>query len=114
MGTAAASTSVRSAVSPEEWQVRIDLAACYRLIALYGWDDLVFTHISARVPGPEEHFLINAYGPQLTGYPPVHRCRTGFLFHQHRPDAGLRFRCRRGPLAADAAAAPAGYARNMR
>ena len=39
-----------------------DLAACYRLIAMYGWDDLVFTHISARVPGPDEHFLINPYG----------------------------------------------------
>ena len=46
----------------DEQQMRIDLAACYRLIALYGWDDLVFTHISARVPGPDEHFLINPYG----------------------------------------------------
>ena len=54
--------SLREAVSEEEWRVRVDLAACYRLVALYGWDDLVFTHISARVPGPEEHFLINAYG----------------------------------------------------
>ncbi|HLS54949.1 MAG TPA: class II aldolase/adducin family protein [Zeimonas sp.] len=45
-----------------EQQLRIDLAACYRLVALYGWDDLVFTHISARVPGPEHHFLINPYG----------------------------------------------------
>ncbi len=54
--------SVRSQVSDAEWQVRVDLAACYRIIALYGWDDLVFTHISARVPGPDEHFLINAYG----------------------------------------------------
>ena len=54
--------SVRNQVSSEEWQVRVDLAACYRLIAMYGWDDLVFTHVSARVPGPEEHFLINAYG----------------------------------------------------
>ena len=45
-----------------EQQVRIDLAACYRLVAMYGWDDLVFTHISARVPGPEHHFLINPYG----------------------------------------------------
>ncbi len=54
--------SVRNQVSSEEWQIRVDLAACYRLIALYGWDDLVFTHVSARVPGPEEHFLINAYG----------------------------------------------------
>jgi ribulose-5-phosphate 4-epimerase/fuculose-1-phosphate aldolase len=53
---------VRAKVSPEEWQVRVDLAACYRLVAMYGWDDLIFTHISARVPGPEHHFLINPYG----------------------------------------------------
>ena len=56
------SDSVRERVSDEEWAIRVDLAACYRLIAMYGWDDLVFTHISARVPGPDEHFLINAYG----------------------------------------------------
>ncbi len=49
-------------VSTEEWQARVDLAAAYRLVALQGWDDLVFTHISARVPGPEHHFLINPYG----------------------------------------------------
>jgi ribulose-5-phosphate 4-epimerase/fuculose-1-phosphate aldolase len=49
-------------VSPEEWQARVDLAAAYRLVALYGWDDLVFTHLSARVPGPDHHFLINPYG----------------------------------------------------
>jgi ribulose-5-phosphate 4-epimerase/fuculose-1-phosphate aldolase len=54
--------SVREQVSPEEWQARVNLAAAYRLVALYGWDDLVFTHISARVPGPEHHFLINPYG----------------------------------------------------
>ncbi|WP_432262534.1 class II aldolase/adducin family protein [Cupriavidus sp. TMH.W2] len=53
---------VRERVSDEEWQLRVDLAACYRLVAHYGWDDLVFTHISARVPGPEHHFLINPYG----------------------------------------------------
>lgn len=46
----------------QERALRIDLAACYRLIALYRWDDLVFTHISVRVPGPEHHFLINPYG----------------------------------------------------
>jgi len=45
-----------------EQQVRTDLAACYRLVAAYGWDDLIFTHISARVPGPDHHFLINPYG----------------------------------------------------
>lgn len=54
--------SVKDAVSEQEWQTRIDLAACYRAVALYGWDDLIFTHISARVPGPEHHFLINPYG----------------------------------------------------
>ena len=58
----AAEIDVRSDVSDEEWQLRVDLAACYRLIAMYGWDDLVFTHVSACVPGPDEHFLINAYG----------------------------------------------------
>jgi ribulose-5-phosphate 4-epimerase/fuculose-1-phosphate aldolase len=58
----AQSVSVREQVSAEEWQMRLDLAAAYRLIALYGWSDLIFTHISARVPGPEHHFLINPYG----------------------------------------------------
>jgi ribulose-5-phosphate 4-epimerase/fuculose-1-phosphate aldolase len=54
--------SLRNVVSAEEWQARVDLAAAYRLVALFGWDDLVFTHISARVPGEPEHFLINPYG----------------------------------------------------
>jgi len=58
----APSQSLRESVSIEEWQLRVDLAACYRLIALYGWDDLVFTHVSVRTPGPEHHFLINPYG----------------------------------------------------
>lgn len=49
-------------VSAAEWQMRVDLAAAYRLVALYGWDDLIFTHLSARVPGEEGHFLINPYG----------------------------------------------------
>jgi ribulose-5-phosphate 4-epimerase/fuculose-1-phosphate aldolase len=49
-------------ISDAERQLRIDLAACYRLVALFGWDDLVFTHISARIPGPDHHFLINPYG----------------------------------------------------
>ena len=44
-----------------EWEARVNLAAAYRLVALYGWDDLIFTHLSARVPGPEHHFLINPY-----------------------------------------------------
>ncbi|MDM9558758.1 class II aldolase/adducin family protein [Bordetella petrii] len=53
--------SIRAQVSPEEWQMRVDLAAAYRLVAMFGWDDLVFTHISAKIPGTE-HFLINPYG----------------------------------------------------
>lgn len=50
------------AMSDAEWQMRIDLAACYRLVALYDMDDMFSTHISARVPGSEEHFLLNPYG----------------------------------------------------
>lgn len=52
---------VKDQVSAEEWQTRVDLAACYRLIAMYRWDDVVFTHVSAKIPGTE-HFLINPYG----------------------------------------------------
>lgn len=58
---AADDSHIRGSVSAEEWQVRVDLAAAYRLVALYGWDDLIFTHLSAKVPGPEHHFLINPY-----------------------------------------------------
>jgi ribulose-5-phosphate 4-epimerase/fuculose-1-phosphate aldolase len=54
--------SVRTLVSSDEWEQRVALAAAYRLVARFGWDDLVFTHLSARVPGPEHHFLINPYG----------------------------------------------------
>lgn len=53
---------IQGSVSAEEWQARVDLAALYRLVALYGWEDMIFTHISHRVPGPEHHFLINPYG----------------------------------------------------
>lgn len=49
-------------IAADEWRLRVDLAACYRLVALFGWDDLIFTHISARLPGPDHHFLINPYG----------------------------------------------------
>ena len=62
MATALKSSSnVRGQVSEEEWKLRVDLAAAYRLVALHGWDDLIFTHLSVRVPGPEHHFLINPY-----------------------------------------------------
>ncbi|MCK7596362.1 class II aldolase/adducin family protein [Microbulbifer sp. CAU 1566] len=54
--------SLEGKVSAEEWQLRVDLAAAYRLIALHGWDEIVFTHLSARIPGPEHHFLINPFG----------------------------------------------------
>ncbi|MZR31385.1 class II aldolase/adducin family protein [Sneathiella litorea] len=52
----------RDHFSDAEWSIRVDLAAAYRIVALFGWDDLIFTHISARLPGPENHFLINPYG----------------------------------------------------
>jgi ribulose-5-phosphate 4-epimerase/fuculose-1-phosphate aldolase len=54
--------SIKDQVSAEEWAVRQDLACAYRLVAHYGWDDLIFTHLSAAVPGPDEHFLINPFG----------------------------------------------------
>ena len=53
--------SMEGQCSAEEWAIRVDLAAAYRLVAYYGWDDLIFTHLSARVPGPEHHFLMNPY-----------------------------------------------------
>ena len=49
-------------IDPAEWETRVDLAACYRLVDLYGMTDLHLNHISARVPGREEHFLINPFG----------------------------------------------------
>jgi ribulose-5-phosphate 4-epimerase/fuculose-1-phosphate aldolase len=51
----------RSGIAPAEWAIRVDLAAAFRLVAHYDWDDLIFTHLSARIPGPEHHFLINPY-----------------------------------------------------
>jgi ribulose-5-phosphate 4-epimerase/fuculose-1-phosphate aldolase len=56
-----AMTGLQDQVSAEDWAIRTDLAAAYRLVALYGWDDIIFTHLSARIPGPEHHFLINPY-----------------------------------------------------
>ncbi len=54
--------SMRDQCSAQEWQARIDLAACYRLVEMYGMADMVANHISSRVPGEEGAFLINAYG----------------------------------------------------
>ena len=59
--TRSKSPSLEGKVSDEEWAIRVDLAAAYRLVAHYGWDDLIFTHLSARIPGPEHHFLLNPY-----------------------------------------------------
>ena len=53
--------SLEGKVSDEEWAIRLDLAAAYRMVAYFGWDDLIFTHLSARIPGPEHHFLLNPY-----------------------------------------------------
>ena len=101
--------SLKQVVRADEWQLRVDLAACYRLVALYGWSDLVFTHITARIPGPEHHFLINPYGlmfDEITASSLVkvdHQCNkvidspfpvnpAGFVIHsavhEARPDAG--------------------------
>jgi ribulose-5-phosphate 4-epimerase/fuculose-1-phosphate aldolase len=62
VATPIAPPSVRDLVSPEEWRARVDLAACYRLTAMYGWTDLIYTHISARVPGTDNQFLLNPFG----------------------------------------------------
>ncbi|MBL8631451.1 MAG: class II aldolase/adducin family protein, partial [Rhodospirillaceae bacterium] len=55
-------SDVRGRVSAAEWQVRVDLAACYRLAYQYGWDDLIFTHMSARVPDAPDQYLLNPMG----------------------------------------------------
>ncbi len=103
--------SLKAVVSAEEWRTRVDLAACYRLVALYGWTDLIFTHISARLPaqGGQERFLINPYGmmfDEITASSlvvidhegnklsdsPFGVIKAGFVIHSTvhaaRPDAG--------------------------
>ena len=62
MDGSAVKSDVQARVSPAEWELRQDLAACYRLVYRYGWDDGIFTHNSVRVPGNDEHFLLNPYG----------------------------------------------------
>src|SRR5260221_8330638 len=61
-GSVAGLRSLKGQVSEDEWKARVDLAALYRLVAVHGWDDMIYTHISGRVPGPEHHFLINPFG----------------------------------------------------
>ena len=100
--------SLQDRVTPEEWKVRVDLAAAYRLVAYHGWDDLIFTHLSARIPGPDHHFLLNPYNlmfeevtasslvkVDLNGHPvepsPFITNPAGFVIHSAihmaRPDA---------------------------
>src|SRR5690606_7552271 len=67
---------VRNQVSAEEWQTRVDLAACYRLVALNGWDDVIFTHIPAKTPGTE-HFLITPSGPMFEAITASQRVKVG-------------------------------------
>ena len=55
-------SEIQQSVTAAEWQARVELAACYRLFVKYGWTDLIFTHLSARVPGEDNHYLINPYG----------------------------------------------------
>ncbi|MCY1399999.1 Decarboxylase NovR [compost metagenome] len=102
--------NVKNQVSEEEWQLRVNLAACYRLVALYGWTDMVFTHISARVPGPDHHFLINPYGlmfDEITASnlikidmdgnkvleSPYNANRAGFVIHSAIHDARHDIQC---------------------
>jgi ribulose-5-phosphate 4-epimerase/fuculose-1-phosphate aldolase len=61
-GSLTGSASLEGKVGEAEWNKRVELAALYRLVALHGWDDMIFTHISARLPGPDHQFLINPYG----------------------------------------------------
>lgn len=65
IATTESDAHICGSVSDAEWAVRVDLASAYRLVALYGWDDLIFTHLSARVPGEEHLFLINTYHMML-------------------------------------------------
>ena len=76
--------------SQAEWEVRVDLAACYRMVAHFGLDDLIYTHISARVPGPDEHFLINPFGLLYEEVTDWEINPAGFVIHscvhEARPD----------------------------
>lgn len=85
--------SVRSIVSPEEWQARVDLAACYRLIAHYGMSDLIYNHATVRVPGTTDQFLINPYGylyEEITASSLVRIHLDGeVLFNPHGEDYGI-------------------------
>src|SRR5215510_2446336 len=55
-------TSSLQGISREEWEARVQLAACYRIFAHLGWTELIYNHITLRLPGPDKHFLINPFG----------------------------------------------------
>lgn len=82
--------SVRESVSPAEWETRVKLAACYRLVDRYGMSDMIYTHISARVPGDHHHFLINPYGllyREITASSLIKIDLDGKIVH--RPEAAM-------------------------
>src|SRR5258707_13678158 len=102
--------AVQGKVSEEEWAVRVDLAACYRLLERFGWEDLTFTHITMRVPGAEDQFLINPYGlffDEITasslvtidlhgrkiGGPPIPVNQARFVIHSALDDRRHATRC---------------------
>ena len=83
--------SLQGAVSPEEWQTRVDLAACYRLVDTYGMSDLIYNHITARIPGTE-HLLINLYGllyKEITASSLVKIDVEGTIIYQPDTDYGI-------------------------
>src|SRR6478752_170725 len=98
MSPAEARLNDPSDMTEAERTQRVNLAACYRLVALYGWDDLVDTHISARVPGPDHHFLINPAG--FTIHSAIHEVRedAGCVLHLHTPDGTAVSSCSEGLL----------------
>jgi hypothetical protein len=99
-GAAPALTGMMASVAPlygekvedSEWRARVDCAALYRLIALYGWDDMIFTHISLRLPGPDHHFLINPYGFMLLSRHPISSTRLALPSIQ-RSTLPVKTRC---------------------
>jgi ribulose-5-phosphate 4-epimerase/fuculose-1-phosphate aldolase len=84
--------SIRESVDAAEWQTRVDLAAAYRLAALYGMTDLIYNHITARIPGRGDEFLINPYGylyEEITASSLVRIDLDGRVLLQPDPDYGI-------------------------
>ena len=84
--------NVKATVSTAEWQTRVDLAACYRLMPLFGMSDLIYNHITARIPGGEERLLINPYGlmyEEITASSLVTIDLEGNILYNPRPECGI-------------------------